>query len=129
MRGNVVKLHVRVNMASKNKDILNMKPTQPHDEKGRFTTLGDQSLSSKVRGVRLPADVDRFIEDMPKSDRPEWMRKVLSDAARRELGITYADESDFTSAELAESQSAWQSYLNGDDPGMSAEALKAELFG
>lgn len=67
-----------------------MTSTQPHDQRGRFTTLGDQPLSSKVRGVRLPEDVDQYIESMPEAERSKWMRKVLTEAVHKELDTEQA---------------------------------------
>lgn len=105
-----------------------MSSAQPHDERGRFTVLGDQPLSSKVRGVRLPTDVDQYLEEMSSSERPAWMRKVLTEAVRKEVEGEQ-DDMDFSAEELAESDTAWQSYVNGEDSGLTSEALKAELFG
>lgn len=77
-RVNVVSSHLSATVV--------MTSTQPHDERGRFATLGDQPLSDKVRGVRLPVDVDQYIESMPQEERSKWMRKVLTEAAHKEWG-------------------------------------------
>lgn len=57
---------------------------QEHDQLGRFTQLGDEPLSKKVRGVRLPIPVDEALEKMDSSQRAKWLRKVITDAAIRD---------------------------------------------
>jgi len=52
---------------------------------GTFTQIGDQPLSRKVRGVRLPLDVDAAIEALPSENRSNWLRRAIVEAARREL--------------------------------------------
>lgn len=106
-----------------------MSSAQPHDDRGRFTVIGDQPLSSKVRGVRLPTDVDQYLEEMSSSERPDWMRRVLTEAVRKEIEGGQSEDVDFSAVELSESESAWQSYLKGEDEGLTSEALKSELFG
>lgn len=59
-------------------------PTQ-QSKGGTFTQIGDQPLSKKVRGVRLPLDIDAAIERMPEADRASWLRGVIVAAARAEL--------------------------------------------
>jgi len=39
------------------------------------------------------------------------------------------EEDDFSDEELAESESEWQNYIQGDDPGKSLHVLELELFG
>lgn len=39
------------------------------------------------------------------------------------------DEYIFSDDELIESETAWKDYLRGDDPGLTPDKLKAELFG
>lgn len=38
-------------------------------------------------------------------------------------------DDDFTSEDLAESESEWQNYLKGSDQGQSLQSLELELFG
>lgn len=52
---------------------------------GTFTQIGDQPLSRKVRGVRLPIDIDAAIEAMPSEQRSEWLRRIICEAAKRDL--------------------------------------------
>lgn len=58
---------------------------QPRDE-GRFSQTGSEPLSKRVRGVRLPQSIDDAIENhLAQSDQSEWLRKVITEAAEREL--------------------------------------------
>ncbi|MGF1602211.1 MAG: hypothetical protein ACFCU8_09355 [Thermosynechococcaceae cyanobacterium] len=66
--------------------------------------------------------------DIASTHHCSGVSELLEKLGRGELMILAPSEENFTSEELAESDSAWQSYLNGDDLGLSAEALKAELF-
>jgi hypothetical protein len=59
-------------------------PQQKHDELGHFTPIGKEPLSSKVRGIRLPLDVDSFLEKMSSSERSAWLRNVICTAAREQ---------------------------------------------
>ena len=68
-------------------------PRQGHDERGQFTPIGKERLSANVRGVRLPLDVDEFLEQMSSSERSEWLRQVISAAARDQQGVDSQDAS------------------------------------
>lgn len=59
-------------------------PQQKHDEFGHFTPIGKERLSARVRGIRLPLDVDSFLEKMSSNERSAWLRKVISTAAREQ---------------------------------------------
>lgn len=50
---------------------------------GTFTQVGDEPLSKRVIGVRLPESVYEVVHRLP--DRTEWLRRVISEAAQREL--------------------------------------------
>ncbi|WAL60950.1 hypothetical protein [Thermocoleostomius sinensis] len=50
---------------------------------GTFTQVGDEPLSKQVVGVRLPASIHALIQTLP--NRTEWLRRVIVEAAQREL--------------------------------------------
>jgi len=50
---------------------------------GTFTQVGDEPLSKQVIGVRLPESVYEAVHNLP--NRTEWLRRVISEAAQREL--------------------------------------------
>lgn len=50
---------------------------------GTFTQVGDEPLSKQVIGIRLPESVHAVIYNLP--DRTEWLRRVIVEAAEREL--------------------------------------------
>lgn len=50
---------------------------------GTFTQVGDEPLSKQVLGVRLPESVYDAVRNLP--NRTEWLRRVISEAAQREL--------------------------------------------
>ncbi|NJO40378.1 MAG: hypothetical protein HC769_02120 [Cyanobacteria bacterium CRU_2_1] len=50
---------------------------------GTFTQIGEEPLSKHVVGVRLPESVYELIYHLP--DRSEWLRRVIVEAAKREL--------------------------------------------
>lgn len=52
---------------------------------GTFSTVGTEKLSKKVFGVRLPESVAAVIEGLDSTKRVEWLRRVITDAARAEL--------------------------------------------
>jgi hypothetical protein len=52
-------------------------------EGGTFTQVGDEPLSKKVIGVRLPESIYAIVHNLP--DRTEWLRRVITEAAQREL--------------------------------------------
>jgi len=64
----------------------NPNPVQVAEFKAaQFKPIGDQPLSRKVRGVKLPMDVDAAIEALPEKQRSVWLRRVIVAAARAEL--------------------------------------------
>lgn len=58
-------------------------------KKKRYQPLGeipgDLPLAKKVTGIKLPVDVHEALEALPKKERITWLRKVISEAARKEL--------------------------------------------
>lgn len=63
----------------------NPNPKQTQEFKAKqFRVLGDEPLA-KVRGIRLPQSVDAAIEALPANERSAWLRRVISEAAEREL--------------------------------------------
>ncbi len=61
-----------------------LNPKQSHVN-GRFAVAGDEPLSKKVIGIRLPVSVYELLEPMPATERTEWLRRVISAAAIAEL--------------------------------------------
>lgn len=51
---------------------------------GTFTQVGEEPLSKQVVGVRLPESIHALIQTLP--NRTEWLRRVITEAAQRELG-------------------------------------------
>jgi hypothetical protein len=50
----------------------------------RFQNLGDAPMGKPV-SVALPADVDAAVRSLSGGARSDWLRRVICDAARREL--------------------------------------------
>jgi hypothetical protein len=67
--------------------LLMAHPQQKHNQLGHFTPLGQEPLSSKVWGIRLPLDVDSYLETMPASERSIWLRKVICTAVREQITL------------------------------------------
>ncbi len=55
------------------------------DYETRFKQVAEQPLDKKITGVRLPADIGEIVRSLPNSQRSEWLRRVISEAAKREL--------------------------------------------
>ena len=51
----------------------------------RFKQANDAPLDKAVTGVRLPMEVGELVRSLPPSKRSEWLRRVISEAAKREL--------------------------------------------
>ncbi len=51
----------------------------------RFKKLLDVPLDKKVTGVKLPVDIGDAIRSLPPDERSAWLRRVISEAALREL--------------------------------------------
>jgi hypothetical protein len=63
----------------------NPRPKQTEAFKAKqFAVKGDEPLA-KTRGVRLPQSIDALIEQMPSDERSQWLRRVIVEAAKREL--------------------------------------------
>jgi hypothetical protein len=58
---------------------------RPKDEQGRFIRSNPEPLADKALSVRLPISIDAVIRAIPSHQRADWLRRVLCDAARREL--------------------------------------------
>lgn len=50
---------------------------------GQFAPIGEETMVDKPVSVRLPLEVYKLIAPLPK--RAEWLRRVISEAAEREL--------------------------------------------
>ncbi len=58
---------------------------RPKDEQGRFISPNPEPLADKALSVRLPVLMDAVIRALPKEQRADWLRRVLCEAAQREL--------------------------------------------
>lgn len=52
--------------------------------KGYFTSLNVVPLSKKVRGVRLPVDLEPIIIELAGNDLSGWLRQAAIEKADRE---------------------------------------------
>ncbi|MBW4552563.1 MAG: hypothetical protein KME35_15855 [Aphanocapsa sp. GSE-SYN-MK-11-07L] len=50
---------------------------------GKFVSLGEVSLADKALSVRVERDIDTAVRSVP--NRAEWLRRVITEAAQREL--------------------------------------------
>lgn len=55
------------------------------DYETRFKKTTDVELDSKVTGVRLPVQVSEAIRSIPDKERSVWLRRVITEAAEKEL--------------------------------------------
>lgn len=60
-----------------------LRNSQQKSQGGTFTQVGDEPLSKQVVGVRLPESIHALVQTLP--DRTEWLRRVITEAAQREL--------------------------------------------
>jgi hypothetical protein len=51
----------------------------------RFKPVSPEPLSRCVIGAKVPIDVEKAIRSLPSEERSKWIRRVLTEAARREL--------------------------------------------
>jgi hypothetical protein len=58
---------------------------QERNELGQFGLKGDEPMSKKVTGVRLPVRVTDAINTLGKAEKSEWLRRILTEAAEKEL--------------------------------------------
>ena len=68
----------------------NPQPKQTEEfKRKRFQPIGDipgdQPLSKVSTSIKLPIDVHEAINALPKKEKISWLRRVVSDAARKEL--------------------------------------------
>ncbi|WP_088895007.1 hypothetical protein [Leptolyngbya ohadii] len=67
----------------------NKNPVQTKEFKEKqfqaYGEVGEVPLSKKVTGVKLPEDIDAVIRSMPDKERVAWLRRVIVDAAQKEL--------------------------------------------
>ncbi len=59
--------------------------TMRNDYLTRFKKTTEAELDSKVTGVRLPVDIGEVIRSLPPTERSAWLRRVISEAAQKEL--------------------------------------------
>lgn len=56
------------------------------DYETRFKTVDNATnLSKQATGVKLPLDIEAKIKALPVAQRSAWLRKVITEAALREL--------------------------------------------
>lgn len=64
------------------------------------------------------------IQNLSRSEQTRLFEEL-----KHRLYDSQDEEDDFSDEDLAESESEWQNYVRGDDPGKSVDALELELFG
>jgi hypothetical protein len=50
---------------------------------GRYAPVGDQALAERPTQVRLTVEIEAAVRSLP--NRAEWLRRVITEAAQREL--------------------------------------------
>lgn len=55
------------------------------DYKTRFKPIGKKPLSRRIVGVRVEPEIESALNCLPHAQRSEWLRRVISEAVRREL--------------------------------------------
>ncbi len=58
---------------------------RPKDDLGRFMSPNPEPLADKALSVRLPVSIDALIRALPSDQRADWLRRILGEAAKREL--------------------------------------------
>lgn len=58
---------------------------QKRTDLGQFGLKGDEPMSKKVTSVRLPQRIEDAIAQLPQKDRPEFLRRAITEVAEREL--------------------------------------------
>jgi hypothetical protein len=56
------------------------------DEQGNFKSPNPVRLSKKVRGVRLPVDLEPIIIELAGEDVSAWLRQAAIEKADRDTG-------------------------------------------
>lgn len=51
----------------------------------RFKPVLNEPLERKVTGVKLPVVIGEAVRSLPPEERSAWLRRVISEAAQREL--------------------------------------------
>jgi hypothetical protein len=50
---------------------------------GKYAPIGDEPLAGKALSVKVAPDVDALVRSLP--NRSEWLRRVITEAAEKEL--------------------------------------------
>lgn len=51
----------------------------------QFKPEGNEPLSRRVIGVKVPVEVENAIQQLPVTERGKWLRRVITEAAKVEL--------------------------------------------
>jgi DNA-directed RNA polymerase specialized sigma24 family protein len=62
-----------------------MSDTKRSNVETRFKPFSPERLSSRVVGAKVSVDVEQAIRSLPAVERSAWIRRVLTEAAQREL--------------------------------------------
>ncbi len=62
-----------------------MPSKDPQNHETRFVPFHQEKLSRCVIGAKVPIDVEQAVRALPSDKRSEWIRRVITEAARREL--------------------------------------------
>lgn len=52
---------------------------------GMYASVGEQKLAEKAISVKLPVDVDLAVRTLSNTDRANWLRQVITEAAQKEF--------------------------------------------
>lgn len=50
-----------------------------------YASVGEQKLAEKAISVKLPVDVDTVVRTLSNADRANWLRRIITEAAQKEL--------------------------------------------
>ena len=50
-----------------------------------YASVGEQKLAEKAISVKLPVDVDLAVRTLSNTDRANWLRQVITEAAQKEF--------------------------------------------
>lgn len=65
--------------------LLEIKTMPRADYQSRFKVKGEKPLAKRPIALRVPGEIEDAIFSMPPQERNEWLRKVILEAARKEL--------------------------------------------
>jgi hypothetical protein len=52
---------------------------------GKYASVGEKSLAEKAISVKLDSEIDAIVRTLSNTDRANWLRRVITEAAQQEL--------------------------------------------